>query len=95
MSLRFDWDRTKAAANFRKHGVSFSEAITVFMDPLAYTIEDVAHSGSERREVIIHSANDRLLLVGFTERSEELIRVFSAREATRKERRDHEESANF
>jgi len=96
MNPRFEWDRNKRAGNLRKHGVDFSEAMTVFMDPFAYTIEDEARSVTERREVIIgHSENNRLLLVGFTERNEGVIRIFSAREATKKERRDYEEDASF
>jgi ribonuclease toxin BrnT of type II toxin-antitoxin system len=49
MSLRFKRDLNKAAANVRKHGVSFSEAVTVFSDPVAYTVEDEAHSATEER----------------------------------------------
>ncbi|HEV2350052.1 MAG TPA: BrnT family toxin [Terriglobia bacterium] len=95
MDFQFEWDRHKAKANLRKHEVSYTEALTVFMDPLAYTIEDAVHSETETREVIIgHSSEDRLLLVGFTQRAEDVIRIFSAREATRKERRDYEENAN-
>ncbi len=66
--------------------------MTVFADPLAYTIEDESHSVLERREILIgHSESNRLLVVGFTERSNGVIRIFSAREATRRERRDYEE----
>ncbi len=96
MELRFEWDRKKAGTNARKHGITFEEAMTVFRDPLAYTIDDEAHSGIERREIIIgHSINHRLLFVAFTERREDVIRIFSAREATQKERRDHEERETF
>ena len=51
MAQRFDWDPAKAAANLRKHGVSFEEAASVFFDPLAYTFDDPDHSIGERRSV--------------------------------------------
>jgi uncharacterized DUF497 family protein len=96
MNEWFEWDPQKAAANIKKHNVTFAEAMTVFMDPMAKTIEDATHSVSERRELLIgYSANDRLLLVAFSEHNEETIRIFSAREPTRKERRDYEENAKF
>jgi uncharacterized protein len=64
MSQRFTWDDDKAAANQKKHGVSFAEAQTVFDHPLAVIFEDEAHSDSESREIIIgHSARNRLVLV--------------------------------
>jgi uncharacterized DUF497 family protein len=96
MSLRFEWGKDKAAANLKKHGVSFEEASTVFSDPLAYIFDDEEHSEEEAREIIIgHSANNRLLLTCFVERAEDVIRIFSARPATKKERKDYEENANL
>jgi len=53
MSLRFEWDPEKAAANLAKHGVSFEEALTVFSDPLARIFDDEDHSSEEEREIII------------------------------------------
>lgn len=92
MALRFQWDKHKAEANIKKHGVSFDEASTVFDDPLAYLFDDEEHSADEDREIIIgHSILNRLLLVFFAERAKDLIRIFSARQATWKERRDYEE----
>ncbi len=92
MDLRFEWDRRKAAANVAGHGVRFEEAITTFADPLARIFDDVEHSIEERREFIIgHSAEGRLLVMCFVER-ENAIRIFSARKATRREKRDYEES---
>ncbi|MGD1928315.1 MAG: BrnT family toxin [Leptolyngbyaceae cyanobacterium] len=68
--MRFEWDLSKAAANLKKHGVSFKEARTVFENPLAVIFDDEAHSAEERREIIIgHSQQNRLLLVAFSERS--------------------------
>ena len=96
MSLQFEWDKQKAASNLRKHRVSFDEASTVFDDPLAQIFDDEDHSIGERREIIIgHSILDRLLLVYFTERAEDHIRIFSARLTTKKERKDYEEDTSF
>jgi len=96
MSLRFEWDRDKAASNLEKHGVSFDEASTVFDDPLAYIFDDDDHSADEHREIIIgHSSENRLLLTCFVERTENVVRIFSARLATKKERHDYEENVSF
>ena len=92
MALRFIWDKDKAASNLRKHGVTFDEASTVFADPLAVIFEDEEHSLDEVREIAIgHSVLHRLLLVSFTERGEDLVRIISARKGTRRERSDYEE----
>lgn len=92
MSLRFEWHRKKAAANLKKHGVSFEEALTVFSDPLARIFDDEDHSVEEQREIIIgHSVDQHLLLVGFTVRGGS-IRILNARKATRREQQDYEES---
>jgi uncharacterized DUF497 family protein len=92
MTTRFTWDPRKAASNFRKHGVSFEEALAVFGDPLARIHDDPYHSGRESREIIVgHSTRGRLLLVSFTERPG-AIRLISARRATRHERQDYEEA---
>lgn len=87
--MRFQYDPVKAAANVRKHGVSFSDAEGVLKDALALTIEDPDSSG-ERRYVAIGlgSAGD-LLVVIYTERAGEC-RLISARHATRKERNAYE-----
>jgi uncharacterized protein len=90
MSIRFTWDAGKADSNRRKHGVSFEEALTVFGDPLARIHADPVHSSQERREIIMgHSTRGRLLLVSFTER-QGVVRLISARSATRHEREDYE-----
>ena len=91
MALRFEWDPAKAAANLAKHGVSFDEAATAFGDPLGRVVPDPRHSvGEERLALLALSARERLLAVMFTERGE-VIRIISARLATRHERRDYEE----
>jgi uncharacterized DUF497 family protein len=94
MSVQFEWDQSKAAANAQKHGITFDEAATVFADSLAAIFDDQPHSTEELREIIIgHSIFQRLLLVSFTERSPDVVRIVSARKATQRERRDYEESA--
>jgi hypothetical protein len=93
MSVRFEWDGDKAAGNLKKHKVGFDEASTVFGDHLAKIFSDDEHSAEEIREIIVgHSILNRLLLVSFTERGSDVIRIISARVATRKERKSHEEN---
>jgi hypothetical protein len=89
--LRFEWNRRKAESNLAKHGVSFEEAGTVFGDPLAQIIDDPRHSTGEQRSILLgQSDRSRLLVVLFTERRG-AIRLISARKATPRERRRHEE----
>jgi len=91
MALEFEGDKEKGKANSKKHGVSFEEASTVFGDPFALTIHDPLHSDDEDRFVTLgESADERLLVVVFTDRDER-IRIISARSATRKERKQYEE----
>ena len=91
--MKFEWDTAKAAANQAKHGVLFEEAQSVFNDSLAVIFDDVEHSQSEPRELILgHSQQNRLLIVSFTER-DGTIRIISARLATRNERNDYEQNA--
>ena len=78
--MEFEWDIAKAQANENKHGVSFTEASTVFGDPLELTIYDPDHSVNEHRFVSIgRSAAGRLLVVAYTEREQNRIRIISAR----------------
>lgn len=89
--MQFDWDPEKAASNLRKHDVSFQEAESVFGDPLAMVFLDDDHSIEEKREIIIgYSERQRLLVVSFTERSDDVVRIISARRADSDERRKHE-----
>jgi len=89
--LRFVWDREKAAANLRKHAVSFDDAATAFGDPLSIAITDPEHSVGEERWLLLgQSATGRLLVVAHTEHRDE-IRIISARPATRRERQNYEE----
>jgi uncharacterized DUF497 family protein len=88
----FEWDRDKAELNYRKHRVSFTQAVALFGDPLARIFDDPAHSTDELREIIIgHSATAKLLVVCFTEPVENHIRIISARQATKREQHDYEE----
>jgi len=89
--LTFEWDPHKAALNLVKHKVSFEEAVTAFGDPLGQIIDDPRHSADEERFVLLgRSDRRRLIVVMFTERGE-AIRLISARSATPRERRKHEE----
>jgi uncharacterized DUF497 family protein len=91
--MKFEWDPVKADSNFKKHGVRFDEAVTVFKDPLAVIFDDSEHSEYEHREIIIGtSALRRILLVCFIERHRDTIRIISARPATRQEIKDYEEN---
>jgi uncharacterized DUF497 family protein len=83
-----EWDPRKADANYRKHGVRFSEAATVLSDELAMTVEDT-RIGEQRFVTVGESAEHRLLVVIYTWRGERA-RLISAREATPKERRNYE-----
>lgn len=90
--MRFDWDERKAAGNLSKHGVSFNEAATVLGDSLGWTYPDPKHSKSEQRWITIGLSDaGRILVVSHTEENAEVIRIISARRATRKERRFYEE----
>ena len=92
MSLEFAWNDRKARTNLQKDRVDFVEAASVFSDPLARIFLDEGHSTGELREIIIgHSAQQQLILVNFTATDDE-VRIFSARKATRRERKDYEEN---
>lgn len=89
--MKFEWDNEKAAANERKHGVSFREASTVFGDPLAGTFPDPDHSHKEERWLTVGtSVEARLLVVVHTEH-DVIFRIISARVATIHERNKYEQ----
>jgi uncharacterized DUF497 family protein len=89
--MTFGWDPEKAAANLRKHGVSFSEASSVFLDALGVTGSDPDHSVGEHRLITFGvSSQGRLLVVSHTERGD-VIRIISARVSTRSERKIYEQ----
>jgi hypothetical protein len=85
--IKFEWDSAKASENFKKHGVSFEEAQSVFYDEFAVQFFDEEHSSIEERFLLLGmSTGARLLLVCHCERdSGHVIRIISARKATRRE----------
>jgi hypothetical protein len=91
--LRFEWDPRKAAENERRHGVSFGEAVTVFYDDHALLIDDPDHSADEERFILLGlSEKLRMLVVVHTYRAkDDVIRLISARKATRSERSRYDE----
>lgn len=89
--MQFEWNIGKADINLRKHGISFEEAETVFGDPLARIFDDEDHSFEEQRNAIVgHSNTEKLLIVSFTERENDTVRIISARKTTLKERKKYE-----
>ncbi len=94
MQIVFEWDALKARVNWRKHRISFDEALTVFNDNLARIFPDPDHSSEEFREIIVgHSLLARLLFVSFVEKLDGRVRIISARKATRREEENYEEDA--
>ena len=91
--LRFEWDERKAAENRRRHGVSFVEAATAFADENALLLDDPEHSETEDRFVLLGlSAALRMLVVVHCYRAEQqVIRIISARKASRSEAAQYEE----
>ena len=91
--MEFEWDESKAVRNGEKHGISFSEATTVFGDPMELTIADPDHSTGEYRFLSIgRSSHGNLLVVSFTEREENHIRIISARRASKQEQKQYEQN---
>ena len=95
MMALFEQDEIKANSNLQKHKVNFEEVKTVFDDPLARIFDDEFHSYKEERYIIVgKSTKNRLLFVIFTEKinelKQEVIRIISARNCTKKEIRDYE-----
>ncbi|MFM9965015.1 MAG: BrnT family toxin [Planctomycetaceae bacterium] len=92
--MDFEWDDAKAESNKEKHGVTFAEAMTVFADTLSVTGYDPRHSDDEDRFLTMGmSVDGRLLVVSHTDRGH-AIRIISARESSRRERKDYEDG-NF
>ncbi len=90
--MEFEWDPDKADRNFRRHGVSFDEARTVFGDPLARTVPDDVHSIDEERELTIgvSSAGHTIVVWHTQSRESTRTRIIGARRATSTERRAYE-----
>ncbi|MCF7913853.1 MAG: BrnT family toxin [Spirochaetaceae bacterium] len=96
VTMRFEWDAHKAAANKQKHGISFNLAAEVFNDPLHVSILDTRFNYFEERWITLGATHKLLLLVVahlyFTYEGEEIIRIVSAREATANEQRQYEQT---
>ena len=89
--MDFEWDESKADANKRKHGVTFSEATEVFGDELSSFVVDPNHSSGEERLLLFGRTESRKhLVVSFTERAE-IVRIISARRMTPSERKAYEQ----
>ena len=86
----YEWDPAKARANFAKHGVRFADAVTVLEDDLALTIRDPSSDEEERWITLGRSALDKVIVVVYTWRGEN-VRLISARPATTREKNHYEE----
>jgi uncharacterized DUF497 family protein len=96
--IRFEWDEAKNLSNRRKHGVSFEEASRVFLDPLHFSVLDRIENGEERWRTFGTVESLMLMVVAHTIRdlygesdAAEVVRIISARETTRRERRLYED----
>lgn len=95
-SYNCEWDPDKAHSNFSKHGISFEQAASVFLDPLALSIPDIEHSENEERWILLGTGQGSQLLVVVHTHFEMttdsvVVRIISARKATTTERRQYEE----
>ncbi len=89
--MEFEWDRTKGAINLKKHGMSFQEAASVFLDPLALTFDDPDHSIGEHRLLTFgRTKTQELVIVSHTE-TDGTIRVISTHHMKKHERNIYEE----
>ena len=86
--LRFEWDPAKAASNLRKHGVSFEDAQGVFYDERGLLLDDPDHSAVEERFILLglSASAGMLVVVHCYRRHRDVIRLISARRASRRER---------
>jgi uncharacterized DUF497 family protein len=91
VSLKFEWDENKAKINKRKHGITFEEATTAFADELSITIDDPLHSDDEDRLILIGKSQYFNTLVVVHVERKDILRIISARKATKKERKFYEE----
>jgi uncharacterized DUF497 family protein len=89
--VTYEWDAVKAAANVRKHHITFEGAASVFLDPSALTFWDPDHSEEEDREITIGRSGRQRVLFGAHTARESRVRIISARRATRQEQRPYEE----
>ncbi|OQW53671.1 MAG: hypothetical protein A4S09_07135 [Proteobacteria bacterium SG_bin7] len=90
--VNFEWDENKNQSNRKKHGIWFEEATQVFDDPNAIMYHDKDNSSEGDRFIMLGiSASMRVLVVIYCERSKDIIRIISARKATKEEAKDYEE----
>ncbi len=94
--MNFEWDPRKAESNLKDHGVSFEEGASIFEDPLQIHFPDHAHSIGEQRYLCLGmSERGRLVMAVYTEPGPETVRIISAREATRRERKSYETQSDL
>lgn len=94
MKLNFEWDDSKAKENFKKHGVGFDEATTIFSDPFSMTIPDPDHSIGEERHIELGTSDkNRVLVVAYAERGSSM-RIINCRKATSRERKLYKEGSD-
>ena len=91
--MKFEWDPNKEAINIRKHGISFEQAAYVFADPFSLSMFDEEHSDKEDRWVLLGKSNNETILVVIhtyrTRDNEEIVRIISARKATKNEEKTY------
>lgn len=98
MSIKFEWDETKAVINVKKHKVSFELAVRAFADPFAMMKQDRFENGEQRWQTIGVVDGFLMLLVAHTVRDEagqEVVRIISARRAEPKERKEYEQNRSI
>lgn len=88
-NVEFEWDEEKNKKNIKKHGISFEQAITVFLDPNVLTVPD-PYSDEDRWDAIGFVGT--ILFVVYTERKDNIIRIISARKATKEEIHEYEKN---
>ena len=88
--MKYEWDKLKSESNLKKHGISFSDAVGVFEDDFALTLEDDSSEG-EQRFVTLGLSSPGILVVVWTDRSFDVIRIISARRATAHEIKQYKE----
>lgn len=87
--MRFEWDPSKAAINARKHGITFEEAVECFQDPLALVLDEPRYS--DRLILIGVSRRTKVIFTVYVHRTPAVIRIISARRATRREQVAYEQ----
>lgn len=89
--MEFEWDDSKAESNFKKHGIKFSEAVTIWLDDSSVEMPDLEYSSQEERWIRLGmSRKANLLVVAYCEKTEDSrIRVISARSATKHESKQY------